>query len=159
MQASRPPENAEQVCFTATSQGLDELHGALERFWRLCDAAPHGPPPGVWRHMFATAVGEIAGNIVQHAYAGRPGSVINLRLRLSHDHVVARFVDRGGTYMPPPKAALVSTHACDLAEDACALAEGGRGLPIAAAVLDVLQYRRTASGTNMWRLVKRMRRS
>ena len=151
MQALRPPENSEQVRFPATLQGLDALHNALERFWRLCDAVPYAPPQGVWRYMFVIAVGEIAGNIVRHAYAGTPGGAIELRLRLFDDHVVARFVDHGGTYMPRPSAndATVSTDDSDQAED-------GRGLQVAAVALDSLHYRRTTGGVNIWRLVKRM---
>lgn len=153
MQASRRPENTEQVCFTATSHGLDELHKALERFWCLCDEAPHAPPHGEWRHMFATAVGEIGGNIVRHAYAGLPGGAIELRLRLLNDHAVARFVDHGGTFMPRPLVKDISISVED-----CDLSEGGRGLQIAAMVLDMLHYRRTARGVNVWRLVKNMAR-
>lgn len=87
MQASRPPKNIEQVSFTATPQGLDELHKTLERFWNLCDQVPHAPPHGVWRHKFTIAVGEIGGNIVRYAYADVPGGAIELRLRLLDDYV------------------------------------------------------------------------
>lgn len=91
--------------------------------------------------MFETAVAEVAANIVEHGVEDRLATV-TLTLAASEGRVEAIFeddgspvdVDLGGVSMPEE------------------LAERGRGLAIAASVLDVLEYQRVG-GVNTWRLV------
>jgi anti-sigma regulatory factor (Ser/Thr protein kinase) len=138
----------EETQLPATLESLDALHAAVERFWRVCDAAPQPPCAGSWRRGFDTAVGEIGGNIVRHACAGLPVAQVRLRLRLRPSAVVACFVDTGRAYAAMlPVAPIIHSH--DLLE----LPESGMGLPIAQAALDRLHYRR-ARGVNIWYLLK-----
>lgn len=143
----------ETVATTAVAENLGKLHEALERVWVMAGQALLQPLDPVWQGEFSTALAEIGANIVRHAYpaTGVPGPVC-LRLRLYTDRVEARFADYGIPYVlsdrPEP---LVD-------DDILALPEGGYGLALARAALDQLHYRRTAAGTNCWRLVKRFSR-
>lgn len=134
------------------TEGLDATHALLERFWH--DAARVSRlPPQSWRDLFATALAEIVANGLRHAYppfaVERP---LRLRLRLFPDRVEALLVDQGQPYVLIPPC---SDQPEDLLE-IDTLPEGGYGLRIARAALDSLRYRRTRSGFNCWRLVKRM---
>ncbi len=134
---------------TATAEELAGLHAALERFWRAVDATLAEPPSRDWRNRFATALAEIAANIVRHAYpTGTVRGPIRLRLRLYTDRVVGSFADRGIAFRPADGTGASRP-------DPTELAEGGYGLALARASLDRLDYRRTPSGMNCWRLVKR----
>ena len=148
--AMRPVLAEETVVVGATAEELAALHAALDRFWDAVDAVLAQPPPQDWRLRFVTAVAEVAANIVRHAYPiGANRGSLRLRLRLYADRVVASFADRGVGFVPgevqgPPGA------------DPAELPEGGFGLALARASLDRLEYRRTPTGTNCWRLTKRL---
>lgn len=94
--------------------------------------------------------GEIAANIARHAYAIGVAGTMRLRLRLYPDRVEARFTDRGVAFRSPSE--LLEALSADTAQ----LPESGFGLSIASAAVDDLRYNRTATGTNSWRLVKRL---
>ena len=139
------------IVVPATAQQLDAIHAALARFWAKVDTTVTRPPDRERRTRFATAVAEIAANIIRHAYPGgkEPGT-IQLHLCAYPDRVEACFNDQGVVFVPPPPV-----------EDGpepnpLELPESGRGLAIAQACLDELEYRRTEEGTNEWRLVKRV---
>ncbi len=140
----------ETIAVAATAQNLAVLHAALDRFWAAVDRAVTAPPPQAWRLRFATAVLELATNVVQHAYSvdAAPGPM-QVRLRAYADRSVARFADRGVPFTGPlgPRA--------EFEADPLALPEGGYGLALILACVDRLAYRRTPQGTNCWRLVKR----
>ena len=125
------------------------MHAALARFW--ANAAAEGARPSEeWRARFETAVIEIAGNVLRHAYppGHKPGGV-KLRLRLYGDRAEALLTDHGIPFEEPPARSDPSER------DPLDLAEGGYGLAIARAALDRLDYSRRARGANRWRLVKR----
>jgi serine/threonine-protein kinase RsbW len=145
----RPVLAEETAVVRATAEELAAIHMVLERFWKVVDATVAQPPAHDWRHRFATALAEIAANIVRHAYpmGTAPGSM-RLRLRLYADRVVASFADQGVLFAPPDAA---DSPGSDRSE----LPEGGYGLALARATLDRLEYRRTPAGTNCWRLMKR----
>lgn len=99
--------------------------------------------PEMIRRQVDIAVAEIAANIVEHA--GRVhAATVEMQMKLHPDHVEIAFtdngvradVDLGGAQMPDE------------------LAESGRGLPIAKAVLADLAYHRSELG-NHWTLVSR----
>jgi anti-sigma regulatory factor (Ser/Thr protein kinase) len=139
----------EAVTLRAAAEELDAVHHTLARFWRAVDATLSAPPTEVWRLQFATAVGEIAANIVRYAYPNGDAGTLCLRFRLHVDRVEAHLIDQGVPFRltaPPPRA---------LSDDPMELPEGGYGLHIARAALDHVRYRRTAAGANSWRLVKR----
>ncbi|MCC6790826.1 MAG: ATP-binding protein [Thermomicrobiales bacterium] len=101
-------------------------------------------------HEFVTAVAEIAGNILSYAYAGRESGEVVLSLRRYPDRIEAHFRDWG---MPVVEPDPVPPDAEDL-EMILELAERGRGLSLARAALDRLEYDRTESGENRWQLTK-----
>jgi anti-sigma regulatory factor (Ser/Thr protein kinase) len=142
-----------------TELGL--VHAALDRFWvALAAVGAQAQPSVVWRMQFATAVAEIAGNIAAHAHVSEPVGTLRLRLSAYPDRVEARFSDRGAPYALPLQAALPppSDHREQALLDAYELddlVERGRGLAITRAAVDELHYRRTPTGRNHWRLMKR----
>jgi serine/threonine-protein kinase RsbW len=140
----------EIVVIPAVAEELGALHAALDRFWERVDATLSQPPSRDWRLRFATALAEIAANVIRHAYPpGTDRGPLRLHLCLYHDRLVASFADRGIAFVPPEATRPASTDLTDLPE-------GGYGLAIARASLDRLQYRRTPTGTNHWRLMKRL---
>src|SRR6476659_5709935 len=118
----------------ATPEMLDLVHAVLERLWADHDDVSQGD-----RARFETAVIEILGNIVEHAYRLDPSDDPNdesarrfdVYLVATDEELVAAFGDNG---MPD--------------EDA----ESGRGLALAAAAVDDLFYERV-QGRNHWRLL------
>jgi serine/threonine-protein kinase RsbW len=93
------------------------------------------------RMQFEVAVAEIGANIIEHA--GRAGTVsLTLELELTPDRLEARFSDDGS----PARVDLRTVEMPDV------MADRGRGLAIALAALDELEYRRRG-GSNQWRLV------
>jgi serine/threonine-protein kinase RsbW len=103
------------------------------------------------RIRFETAVIEVLGNIVEHAYEldAAPADALrrfDVSLSATSDELVARFGDNG---IPM---------AIDLSEVTMpgVDAESGRGLALAVAALDDLSYERV-DGRNLWRLTCRRR--
>ena len=111
----------------------------LERFWGAVETLRGETTPPNLRHGLATAVGEVAANIIRYAQA----STFDFSLSLHGKKVEARFSDAGipfhgvadGTFHPER------------------LEEGGMGLALAKRVLDGFEYRRLADHTNCWTLV------
>jgi serine/threonine-protein kinase RsbW len=126
------------------------MHAGLAHFWVAAAAAGRAPGPA-WRAELETAVMEIVGNVLRHAYPpGHRAGNVKLRLRLYADRVEALVTDRGVPFEEPPPSAPVPT------DDPLALPEGGYGLAVARAALDRLEYSRRPRGSNRWRLVKRL---
>jgi anti-sigma B factor antagonist len=139
---------------------LETIHAAMARFW----AGMRSPPPDQPRMLFEIAICEIAANIVEHA---RP-QLLHLRLTSDGDGFAADFWDTGLRWVPPeePDPPVEPAQPADLDDldvdlDAALAAldenlpERGRGLGIARAAVDHLDYRREGA-TNHWRLLKRM---
>jgi len=117
-------------------EGLERVHDLLDQVW-----AAHPDVADDDRVRFALAVAEIAGNIVAHSRS--PG--FSLRLRGTAERLEAYFEDTG----LPCEVDLATV--C-LPSDP--LAESGRGLALARAAVDELDYRR-AGDLNRWRIVRR----
>ena len=124
----------------AVPRDMEQLHDLLEQ---ASSEHPHIPAADVM--MFETAVMELANNVVEH---GRPvGQVAwHFRLVVSSDSLTARLADSGVEY-----AGWDATTSHDMPDE---LAESGRGLPLASAVLDELDYRREGD-SNVWTMVRR----
>jgi serine/threonine-protein kinase RsbW len=140
------------VATQTIDEGLDALHDMIDRFWD--DAARIDRlPSDRWRHLFTMALAEVAANGLRHAYppdaAERP---LRVRLRLFPDRIEALLIDQGVPYQPIASA----PHALDDETDIALLPEGGYGLFIARSALESLRYRRTRSGYNCWKLVKKI---
>jgi len=120
------------------SAALDEIGTMLDRMWSVYDHVPWAV-----RTQVGIAVGEIGANIIEHAAQGTP---VRLRFEVLvlPDEVRAFFTDHGSP------ARLDLNIAVAMPDH---LAESGRGLAIAQAVLDRLSYIR--GWANHWFLAKR----
>jgi serine/threonine-protein kinase RsbW len=128
----------------ADPQILDLIHALLEQLWT-------GNPEvsDVDRFRFETAVIEVLGNIVEHAYQLDPAAAEHrdharrfiVVLAVTAQEVVASFGDNG-----LPTSLDLSNVAMPHAD-----AESGRGLALAAATTDELSYARV-DGRNHWKL-------
>jgi serine/threonine-protein kinase RsbW len=118
----------------AVPESLDLLHDLLERV-----GSEHPDIDAGDLMMFETAVIEVAGNVVEH---GRPPGDVTWAFRLSvrPDRLEAQLSDSGEEY---PGGTWGTSMPTDL------LQEDGRGLALATAVLDALEYERSA-GVNHW---------
>jgi serine/threonine-protein kinase RsbW len=147
-EAAADPDRIE-LSVPARPASLDLVHTAVAQLWDGHDSI--GP---VDRIRFETAVVEIFANIVEHAFRTDPAlpDELTRRLRLSlavtDELVTARFSDNG---LP----AELDLSTITLPDDD---ADSGRGLAMAVAALDDLQYERVA-GRNHWSLVCRRGRS
>lgn len=140
-----PPEGGgalvrEFARFPARPEGLAAVHAAFDRFFAA--AASAGRPVGDDdRIALLTAAGEIAANIGRHACKDLPDASATLTLSLGGDGVEARFEDPGVPYVEKAPS------------EPDPLPQGGLGLLVARASLDVLEYARSGH-TNCWRLVR-----
>ena len=129
-----------RVLETSVGPGtLADIDAALERLW---SAYPHVPQT-IRMHM-GIATAEIGANIIEHAVANRP-MCLTMDVAVLPDRMRVEFTD-DGDQVPVP-VDLGSVQMPD------AMAERGRGLALAQAVLDELIYRRTH--LNHWILVSK----
>lgn len=93
--------------------------------------------------LFETAIIEIANNVVEY---GRPEGAVRWKftIRVRQDEIEAELDDTGQTFTPTQGKEMPSEYA-----------EGGRGLPIAEALLDRIDFNRMGE-TNHWRMVRRL---
>ncbi|MFC4241973.1 ATP-binding protein [Gryllotalpicola reticulitermitis] len=93
--------------------------------------------------LFETAIIEIANNVVEY---GRPEGEVQWKftIRVREDEIEAELDDTGQSFTPAQGQGMPG-------EDA----EGGRGLPIAEALLDQIEFTRM-DDTNHWRMVRRL---
>ena len=122
----------------AVPESLNLLHDLLERVGQ-----EHPDLDSADLMMFETAVIEVAGNVVEH---GRPPGDVTWAFRLSvlPDRLQAKLSDSGEEY---PGGAWGTLMPADL------LQEDGRGLALATAVLDSLEYERS-TGANHWTMLR-----
>ncbi|MCL2394172.1 MAG: ATP-binding protein [Acidimicrobiaceae bacterium] len=125
----------------AVPDQLDAVHSLLAQ---AAGDNPELDPMDVM--LFETAVIEIANNVVEH---GRPVGEVRWRftVRVHEDEIEALLDDTGQQFQPRRGEDMPG-------EDA----EGGRGLPIAEALLDQIDFRRM-DDTNHWHMVRRLGQS
>jgi len=117
---------------------LDAIGAMLVQMWFSHEYVPESV-----RTEMEIAVGEISANIIEHAAKERPLR-LRMEVRVLPDKVQVSSVDDG-----PP--AHVDVSSPPVMPDQ--MAESGRGLALAHAVLDRLYYRRGA--VNHWTLISR----
>lgn len=123
---------------------MDLVHAVLGQLW-----ASHADIPEGDRIRFETAVMEVLGNIIEHAYeldSDTPAAGarrFQLVVGVTPESVFATFGDNG----EPSELDLSDVSMPDM------FAESGRGLPLAKAALDELDYERQ-DGRNIWTLVR-----
>lgn len=122
---------------TTGSFSLDAIENTLDRMWSV-----HLHVPTTVRMQIGIAVAEIAGNIVEHAVGAR-ALWARMEARVGLTEVRVEFTDDGS-----PNS--VDLGAVRLPHE---MAETGRGLALAQAVLQNLSYRR--NGMNHWTLVSK----
>jgi serine/threonine-protein kinase RsbW len=138
---------AVRLSLPALETSLDSVHDAIERLW-----SDHESVALVDRMRFETAVVEIFANIVEHAFRSDPTVPdelvrrLELTLEVTEDRVAAWFADNGVPAELDLSAVTLPS------EDA----ESGRGLAMALAAVDDLEYHRV-EGRNHWSLVCRRR--
>lgn len=115
---------------------LEQIRLTLAKVW-----AAHPQVPESVRAEIEIATGEIAANIVEHAGTDR---VVHIRMEVLvlADEVQVRFIDDG-------RAVHADLESVRLPDE---MAERGRGLAVARAVLRKLSYLRTKDG-NQWTLL------
>lgn len=116
---------------------LDEIEDMLDRMWSV-----NFHVPGAVRMEVGIAAAEIAANIVEHAGSGRTVR-IRMEAYVGLNEVRVDFTDDGS----PTEVRLDKVCLPD------EMAETGRGLALAQAVLQTLSYRR--KGINHWTLVSK----
>lgn len=121
----------------AGPDALVEFEQVLSEAWSV---HPHVPDPV--RTQVGIATGEIGANIIEHAAQGRPVRIV-MRVTVQPTEVWVEFTDDGY----PLHVDLSAVHLPD------EMAERGRGLALAKAVLARLAYERNAS--NHWTLVSK----
>lgn len=124
----------------AVPEQLGRVHELLERV-----GAEHPEIDPGQLMLFETAVVEIATNVVEY---GRPRGRVQWRLALwpGDDEIRAELDDSGQEFTPDLGASMPGE-----------LDEGGRGLPLARALLDEITFERTGTG-NHWHMVRRLNR-
>lgn len=122
----------------AVPDQLDAVHALLAE---AAGDHPELDPMDVM--LFETAIIEIANNVVEY---GRPEGEVRWKftIRVHEDAIEAELDDTGQTFTPDRGRAMPD-------EDA----EGGRGLPLAEALLDQIEFDRLGD-TNHWRMVRRL---
>lgn len=93
--------------------------------------------------LFETAIIEIANNVVEY---GRPEGEVRWKftIRVHVDEIEAELDDTGQRFTPQQGKEMPGEEA-----------EGGRGLPLAEALLDRIEFDRLGD-TNHWRMVRRL---
>jgi serine/threonine-protein kinase RsbW len=120
----------------ATESGLTELHGLIDR------VRTNHPDLGLAElAMLETAVIEVAGNVIEH---GTPPGGIQYKfiLEVTADGLYGSLYDNGDQVVLPPQP-----------DQHDPLAESGRGLVLARAVLTELRYERQGD-QNAWFLTR-----
>lgn len=123
---------------------LECLAGLASEARRLAEPAV-GRPSAT---LLDTAITEICSNIVRHGHAGDPEHRYSVRVSALADEVEVEIRDEGPAFSFAGRA----MPSVDVAIDD--LPEGGFGMAIVAATMDVFEQRRE-DGVNITRLVKR----
>lgn len=143
------PEVSAECTILLDQEGLEHFHRFLEDFWTRARAQVGTNPE--WGFAFGLMLGELIANSAQHAYAQTAAEDRWLGLRLETDSgcVRAELRDSGLGFVGAPERLM---EADGDGEDL--FGESGRGLRILANLADTLEYERTLSGQNVWRILK-----
>ncbi|MFM8594630.1 MAG: ATP-binding protein [Chloroflexota bacterium] len=130
----------------ATPDGAADLHATLRGFWNALDNLTPPAANGAWRIDFSTAIGEIVANCSRYAYDDPTGCTITIDLRYADDHVEALISDAGRPFTGDLRRPM------PVHDEVGAVAEQGRGLAMANALLDQFTYERTSDQLHTWSL-------
>ena len=123
----------------AVPDQLDSLHNLLTR---VAGDHPEIDPLDIM--LFETAVNEIANNVVEY---GKPAGEVQWHLKfvVDSDAIKCDLIDTGQPFEVHLSASMPDE-----------LAEGGRGLPMAQAILDEVKLMRSQEA-NHWHMVRRLK--
>ncbi len=138
----------------AGMQGMNAVHETIDAYWVSVDAADCCPMDGTWRALFNSAVAEIAGNIVRHAYPqADDNDTFHMSLLCFPDRVEAVLIDDGEGFDFDPTGG----RSADMRDALDNLdLDHGWGLPIVLTATDSLRYEQLPNGSNRWILDKRI---
>lgn len=136
----------------AQFDGLDTVHDVIAEYWSTVNSLGCCCVDATWRALFNSAVAEVAGNIVRHAYPhSASDETFNLTLQCFADRVEAIMIDHGESFEFTPPSRLPDMRASlDTVE-----LDSGWGLPISIAATDALNYEQLPDGFNRWYIAKR----
>jgi serine/threonine-protein kinase RsbW len=133
----QPTTESLELTAPADPAVVDAVQDGLAALWERCPDLP----PGV-ALRFELGLVEILGNVVEHAFdPDHPGRALRVVVRVEDGTVHGELADNG-------EPAAVDLSAVTMPD---ADAESGRGLALALASLDALDYQRRG-GTNVWLL-------
>jgi anti-sigma regulatory factor (Ser/Thr protein kinase) len=147
------PEVSAECTILLDPEGLGHFHRFLEDFWTRARAQIGTNPE--WGFAFGLMLGELLANSAQHAYARTAPEDRWLGVRLETDSgcIRAEVRDSGmGFANADERLQMVGAEE----EDADLSDESGRGLRILESLADTLEYERTLTGQNVWRILKCM---
>ncbi|MFH1084612.1 MAG: ATP-binding protein [Chloroflexota bacterium] len=108
----------------------------------LCELTPGLSLSAVYNIQLA--VDEALVNIIEHAYGGRPGGVVEMSGEIQRDRLVITLCDRGASFdptqVPLPDPSAPRAH--------------GFGMYLMRKLMDEVSYTREPSGRNCVRLIK-----
>jgi anti-sigma regulatory factor (Ser/Thr protein kinase) len=143
------PEVSAECTILLDQEGLEHFHRFLEDFWTRARARVGANPE--WGFAFGLMLGELIANSAQHAYAqtAKEDRWLGVRLETDSGCVRAEVRDSGlGFRDAEERLRNVDEGSEDLS------GESGRGLQILATLADTLEYDRTLTGQNVWRILK-----
>lgn len=124
------------------------LAGAAVR--GVCLLAGCGPQEA---DLLQLAVVEALNNAIEHAYRGRPGQLVEVRLSLDGGRLLVEVSDHGQPMSDPrPRPPEFD------AQDLSTLPEGGLGLFLIHQIMDQVQYR-SRQGRNTLKMTKKLARA
>jgi serine/threonine-protein kinase RsbW len=89
---------------------------------------------------------EAVTNCIEHGYANQPGHSIRVRVAAEEEGLVITLMDQGE---PIPENRLPPPPEPEVPEDPHLLAEGGRGIFLLFAMMDRVEYERSAEGNRL----------
>lgn len=133
------------LSYPADIQYLTNIAADITQSCRQLPTLPNGPNADDFIYLIELAISEICTNIIQHAYAGRPGE-IDASITLLNNGIQLDFYDQGASFdpssVPQPNS------------DPHQLVEGGYGLHIVRQIMDVVSYEHDPERGNHWHLIK-----
>lgn len=128
---------------------LEAVSLELDQFWTDVTSDLASALTDRWKLELITALTEICSNIIEHALAeSHQQGTLLLHIRLYQNRVEVETTDDGIVFQEQP------TNQDQTPVQDANIPESGRGLQVAKAFLDTLDYRRTMESKNHWLLVK-----
>jgi len=125
---------------------LENVHTVQEAVHDVCERCGMEDET---RYDVELCVVEAATNVIRHAYKGRSGETVSVKISADDEQIVIEVADRGelGFLCVRPITVQVS--------DITSLPEGGMGLAIIQSLMDEVSYGSSKDGRNIFLMKKR----